>query len=110
MHTTPRLNLLVIRCNDILVSREFYSQLGLSFTQEQHGAGPVHFSASLGDLVIELYPRRDSDNPGLRLGFIVADVPATVANLERAGGRLANSNPVVVISPDDDKLELSPAG
>lgn len=38
------LNLLVLRCRDIEATRTFYTQLGLTFTREQHGSDPVHYS------------------------------------------------------------------
>jgi catechol 2,3-dioxygenase-like lactoylglutathione lyase family enzyme len=66
-----RLNLLVLRCRDIVATRAFYEGMGIGllFTQEQHGAGPDHYSAQLdGGLVLELYPAKgDTDNT--RLGF-----------------------------------------
>ncbi|HEX2731005.1 MAG TPA: hypothetical protein VHM70_05345 [Polyangiaceae bacterium] len=37
------LALLVLRCQDLERSRQFYAALGLVFTSEQHGSGPVHY-------------------------------------------------------------------
>ncbi|MBL1100268.1 glyoxalase/bleomycin resistance/dioxygenase family protein [Streptomyces coffeae] len=51
--------------------RAFCTDLGLSFVQEQHGDGPVHYAATLPDrTVMELYPataKRPASS--LRLGF-----------------------------------------
>ncbi len=70
------LNLLVLRCRDIEATRTFYTQLGLTFTREQHGNGPVHYSTYLGRLLLELYlTNGESDN--IRLGFSVP--PALLA-------------------------------
>ncbi|WMP19471.1 VOC family protein [Thiothrix lacustris] len=64
------LNLLVLRCRDIEATRTFYTQLGLTFTREQHGSGPVHYSTYLGGLLLELYPTNgEPDN--VKLGFSV---------------------------------------
>ena len=50
------INLIVLRCNDIEKSKKFYEMLGLTFKKEKHGNGPVHYSANINDLVLELYP------------------------------------------------------
>ncbi|MBI3407001.1 MAG: hypothetical protein HY040_01410 [Planctomycetes bacterium] len=34
--------------------RHFDAALGIQFTEEKHGNGPVHYVANLGDLVLEL--------------------------------------------------------
>jgi hypothetical protein len=36
----------------------------VSFQREQHEAGPIHYSATLGGLLIELYPADDSHPVG----------------------------------------------
>jgi len=66
-----QLNLLVLRCRDIEKTRQFYENLGISFTQEQHGTSPVHYATQLdGGMVLELYPTKgEPDNT--RLGFII---------------------------------------
>ena len=64
------LNLLVLRCRDIEVTRQFYEQLlGINFTLEQHGQGLPHYASILGNgLVWELYPTQESPDK-TRLGF-----------------------------------------
>jgi hypothetical protein len=65
----------------------FYEALGLTFTEEQHGAGPVHFACEQEGFVIELYPgvpahplaRQDAG--ALMLGFQVAALAVVIANL-----------------------------
>ena len=49
-------NLLVLRCKDIEVTRRFYEQLGLSFVEEKHGTRPQHYAWESGGFVLELYP------------------------------------------------------
>jgi hypothetical protein len=63
-----------------------YEALGLEFEKEKHGDGPIHFSHSSGDLVIEIYPADGRTvAESMMLGFVVEDL-ATVKNLllERA--------------------------
>jgi catechol 2,3-dioxygenase-like lactoylglutathione lyase family enzyme len=49
-----RLNLLVLRCKSIQVTKAFYEKLGLIFVQEQHGKGAVHYSTYVDEMVLEL--------------------------------------------------------
>jgi len=78
-----RLNLLVLQCSDIRATCQFYTALGVCFTQEQHGSGPVHYAAELdGGMVLELYPAKgEPDNT--RLGFV----------LGTGGGRRVKKDP-----------------
>ena len=96
---------------DSVASREFYEGLGLTFRQEQHGAGPEHLSTVVGRVVFELYPAgADLLTRVLRIGLAVADLasvvercgPAVVDDRERAGHRV-----VVVQDPDGHKIELT---
>ena len=34
----------------------FYGSLGIEFTEEQHGTGPVHFAGRVGEVALEVYP------------------------------------------------------
>ena len=67
--TRPQLNLLVLRCRDIELTRLFYEGLNLHFISEQHGNGSRHYTAVMDNgLVLELYPAKgEPDNT--RLGF-----------------------------------------
>ncbi|ALG86336.1 VOC family protein [Gordonia phthalatica] len=111
---TP-LNLIVLYVADIDSSRNFYAALGLPFTQEKHGAGPIHYSTELpGGAVLELYPRGGSASSRARLGFTVTDLPAAIAALQevtpgallRAPADLAYGHVAVVKDPDGNKIEL----
>ena len=45
----PSLNLIVLKTVQVGRLRDFYTQLGFQFIEEQHGKGPKHYSAnSLG--------------------------------------------------------------
>lgn len=50
---------LVVYCKDLEKSRQFYESCGLRFNHEQHGTGPVHYTASVGLGLLELYPAKE---------------------------------------------------
>jgi catechol 2,3-dioxygenase-like lactoylglutathione lyase family enzyme len=50
------LKYIAVRCNDTEATKSFYENIGLVFVKEQHGNGPEHYAAQLGDVVFELYP------------------------------------------------------
>ena len=104
------LTLVVLRCADVQASRTFYEALGLAFVEEQHGDGPVHYAATLGGTVLELYPARDRPSSPGRLGFAVDDVQGSLRAARAAGGQVrASSGPdrVVVEDPDGVPVELT---
>ena len=43
---------------------EFFEQLGLTFVQEKHGQGPVHYACEQNGNVFEIYPSRDGSVDG----------------------------------------------
>lgn len=67
------LNLLVLKVKNIASTTQFYATLGIQFQTEQHGTGPVHYSAILGDTVLEIYPASSDEDvtTNIRLGFTV---------------------------------------
>ena len=107
-----QLNLLVLRCKNIEVTKNFYEKLGFEFLQEQHGKGPIHYSANINEIVIELYPLNDKKSiDNIRLGFSLDD--KDVSNYLKSIGIESISNyefqgkkNFVVIDPDGRKLEL----
>lgn len=102
------LTLLVLYCSDVDASLRFYERLGLSFVKEQHGAGPVHYSTQIGDVVLELYPA--GRRPGrVRLAF---SVPAALhATLQQATGQTSREpeRAIVLEDPDRNHVEITPA-
>ncbi|MGZ6005727.1 MAG: VOC family protein [Candidatus Saccharimonadales bacterium] len=108
----PELNLLVLRSTDLEKSVGFYGLLGLVFDEEKHGNGPIHYSAQLGQLVLELYPLgKRNPTTDTRLGFLVSSVDECLNQLEpdsivepaedTGRGRLA-----IVKDPDGHTIEL----
>jgi lactoylglutathione lyase len=113
----PTLSLVVIQSANIQAAKEFYSRLGLSFVNEQHGQGPAHFAATMGSLVLEIYPCQGGKTPApVRLGFRVRSLDDTLAVLRRRGTTIvrdAQDSPwgrrAVVEDPDGNRIELTAA-
>ncbi|AKT37274.1 VOC family protein [Chondromyces crocatus] len=113
------LGLLVLRTRDVPRLVAFYRAMGLPFVEEQHGAGPTHFSCELGGLVVEIYPARPGTTGAsegaadLRLGFRVPSIERALAALTqtspcvRSGPRAdAWGRCAVVVDPDGRAVEL----
>ena len=109
----PALSLLVLRATDLEQTRRFYEALGLVFTREQHGAGPVHYACVLGAVVLKLYPRRESaaalddTRIGLRVDDIAAAMTAAVAVGARVHRALDVDARAVLVDPDGRYVDLS---
>jgi len=76
------INLIVIYCNDINLSKGFYECFGISFVEEKHGKGPIHFSCELDGIILELYPKGDNYPSRNRLGFKVNSLEDVKMNIE----------------------------
>ncbi len=112
----PTLSLLVVRTPDLERSRHFYEKLGLRFRAEVHGKGPKHYSANVGELVVELYPGTGDIEAGttsdVRLGLRIGsfedverrlrDATLEFTVVDRGGDRV-----VVLKDPDGRKIELT---
>jgi transcriptional regulator with XRE-family HTH domain len=110
-----KINLLVLRVADLDASRAFYAALGLDLIPERHGKGPLHYSCTVQQTVMELYPCTEpsSEHNRLRFGF-----EAQKQVLERllASGllkqppRIIRSQPrsevYLVRDPDENSIEL----
>lgn len=111
-----QLKLLVIRTPDIQQLSEFYSNLGLSFVRHQHGNGPSHYSATIGNTVFEIYPLTKSQTEAdrnLRLGFSIDDFDLIVQQLKNDNVKfIAEPSQTefgfiaIVEDPDGRKIEL----
>lgn len=114
------LSLMVLRSANIDALLLFYQLLGIEFTQEQHGKGPIHYSSQIDNFAMEIYPGELGTAPDRKqsgatmLGFQVDDldsvfrelsqrgVTAVSAPKETAWGRRA-----IVLDPDGRSVELS---
>ncbi|RVU86544.1 VOC family protein [Leucothrix sargassi] len=104
-----KISLLVIRCENLEVSKNFYQLLGLSFTKEKHGNGPTHYSCEENGTVFELYPnngKAPQDNN--RLGFKVSGLTKIISLVDVIDSYEYLGNiTYVVLDPDGRKIELS---
>lgn len=83
------LNLVVLR-GKLELMRPFYEALGLTFTEEKHGAGPTHLACEMAHgVVLEIYPRKVIEDSTLNtiLGLEVdVDLAAFVARYRELHG------------------------
>jgi lactoylglutathione lyase len=68
-----KLNLFVLKSEDIDRTRKFYEALGCQFIEERHGDGPRHYSSVINDVVLEVYKGKVA-NEGVTIGFCVNDL------------------------------------
>jgi len=79
-----QLALLVIKTKDPLALKIFYEKLGLSFQEEKHDTGPLHYSCSFNGVVMEIFPLPKSvavADTTTRLGFRVKDLDKVISGL-----------------------------
>lgn len=99
------INLIVLYCNDINDTKKFYESIGLKFCEEKHGSGPRHYSTKIGDILLELYPSKKSDN--IRLGFSLKSFDEVINKHNVIEEFTRGSTKVVVIKdPDNRKVEI----
>lgn len=117
------INLVVIRSPNIEAIRRFYEAAGITFQLEQHGTGPKHYAATLGETVLEIYPISGEGPAGaqgyngtdkVRLGLRVDSLEKAVSNLVAHGGKLLTpprdspwGRRAVVSDPDNRRIELT---
>jgi len=90
---TPKLNLIVLRSENMERLAGFYRVLGLELTCHRHGKGPEHYGTESGELVFEIYEKRNSDDStsNIRLGFVVDDVDRTFSDLKKLGATVVSA-------------------
>jgi len=109
------IRLVVIRTKDQKGLVEFYNLLGLTFDYHRHDNSPMHYSTTIGSLVLEIYPLakdQTQTDKNLRLGFAIDNFEETLNLLNKNG--IAFSKPVqtdfgfltIVSDPDGRKIEL----
>ena len=81
----------------------FYQCLGISFEQEQHGSGPVHFSSALSSgAICEIYKRTPSQSDD-KILIEVDSIAQCIKNLQDQGFLQGQ---VVIVSKDQKQLIL----
>ena len=88
----PYVSLIVLYTADLEAARAFYAGLGLSLAREQHGHGPVHYSALLGPTMLQLYPAGDGPVTFTQLALRIPGAAAAAA-AEDPDGRLVLVEP-----------------
>ncbi len=79
-----QLKLLVIRSANPTQLAQFYTQLGCIFEQHQHGKGPLHYSCTVAQTVLEIYPLAKGQltaDSNLRLGFELEEFEVVLEKL-----------------------------
>lgn len=113
---SPALKLLVLKTTHVDRLRAFYQALGVELVEEQHGSGPLHYAAQVGNAMLEIYPLPGEGGVAdatTRLGFAVEDL-AEVIHAAHAVGVTITSEPrqtawglrAVVRDPDGRSVEL----
>jgi lactoylglutathione lyase len=111
-----KVKLLIIRTADIQKLAKFYELLGFVFEYHKHGDSPYHYSSTIGETVIEIYPLTKSQteaDKSLHLGFEIDNFDITI-ELLKENNIVFVSQPVstafgfmgVVVDPDGRKIEL----
>lgn len=110
------IRLIVIRTSDTQKLADFYSMLGLTFASHRHGSSPVHYSATIGETVLEIYPLANKQNEAdkhLRLGFGIENFDNIINVLKEfqvefvtAPTETADGFMTVICDPDGRTIEL----
>ena len=116
----PSMSLIVLRTNTIEVMLAFYRALGLTFVQEQHGTGAVHYSTALGEVTLEIFPAEAGQAPDRKaggatmIGIKVDSVDTTVEALQQLGIKPLSApkdsawgRRATVLDPDGRLIELT---
>jgi len=110
------LKLLVLRTSDPQRLADFYGLLGLTFAYNKHGNSPYHYSATIGQLVLEIYPllrQQANADTSLRLGFGIDNFEPIIQALQEHEA-IFSAPPIqtdfgylaIVTDPDGRKVEL----
>jgi len=110
------IRLLVLRTGDTKALADFYSLFGLTFDYHKHGNSPFHYSATIGQTVLEIYPFTKSQttaDKNLRLGFGLDNFDQTIATLKEKSVTFSLEPTqtdfgfmAIISDPDDRKIEL----
>jgi lactoylglutathione lyase len=110
------IRLIVLRTSDTKRLADFYSLLGMSFDYHKHGNSTFHYSASIGQMVLEIYPlakgQTEADK-NLRLGFGIANFDQTILTLKQLQVQFSLEPTqtdfgfmAIISDPDKRKVEL----
>ena len=107
---------MVIRSQDLDRLAAFYRSVGLSLEYHKHGKSPFHYSANIGDTVLELYPLAKGQTEAdkhFRIGFGIDNFEDTITRLRELNTPFVMDATntefgfmAIVSDPDDRKVEL----
>lgn len=90
------LKFLTLYANQLDQTVAVYEALGLTFEEEKHGDGPVHFSHSTRDLIVEIYPADGrSVEETMMVGFEVENLETVKTILFERGATILKDVAVV---------------
>jgi predicted enzyme related to lactoylglutathione lyase len=110
------IRLLVIRTSDIAKLADFYTLLGLTFEYHKHGKSPYHYSAPVGNTILEIYSLAKSQtevDKELRVGFALDNFENAITALKDKNVEFL-SEPMqtdygfmaIIKDPDGRRIEL----
>ena len=110
------IRLLVLRTANPKRLADFYNLFGLIFEYHKHGNSPFHYTASMGQTILEIYPlAKDQLEPdaNLRLGFEVVNFSEITHKLKDHEVRFISEPAItdfgfmaIIADPDGRKIEL----
>jgi predicted enzyme related to lactoylglutathione lyase len=110
------IRLIVLRTSDTKRLADFYRLFGLTFEYHKHGNSPFHYSASIGQAVLEIYPLTKSQSEAdknLRLGFGIDNFDQVIGRLKELEISFSLEPTAtdfgfmtIISDPDDRKIEL----
>lgn len=115
LNPSPSFSLLVIKTHQRETLCRFYETMGITFTEEQHGKGPLHSVGQMGEMVMEIYPLHPdaTTDTTTRLGFQVESLDAVLETLSAEGAAIKAAPKMepwgysaVVLDPDGRSVEL----
>ena len=110
------IRLIVLRTDGAKRLAEFYSLFGVTFDYHKHGNSPFHYSAIIGQTVLEIYPLAKNQtvaDKNLRVGFGIDNfdqiiltlkelqIPFSLEPTQTDFGFMA-----IISDPDERKIEL----
>ena len=116
VHLKMEIKLLVLRTSHVKDLQDFYNLLGFHFEYHKHGNSPLHYSALIDTMILEIYPlakNQEEVDKNLRIGFSLDNFDDTIRTLKESNIPFS-SEPVqtdygymaVVSDPDGRKVEL----
>ncbi|MEO0041698.1 MAG: hypothetical protein RL329_1146 [Bacteroidota bacterium] len=110
-----KINLIVLKTNQLHALAHFYEQLGLRFEYHKHEQGIFHYSTILDGTVFEIYPlpkKITVVDTTTRLGFEVPQLLPLLADLKEKGVKIMaqpSETAAIIEDLDGRKIELSEA-